>query len=178
MFFEEDDLFFSATSDCDKLLNHIFDISYDIKKVINILKRLLSFYIKSNIGKIIFIFINSKIVDLSFDDYNDVYVFDVAVIDDYKNYNLISYDSIKELDYKLVMESIANLYPLNIDDKKIEKYMFFFFKYIIYSKSIFVYSEEEFVIYFLLNKCVNINQKILPIDFIVNNDIKSFLASL
>lgn len=175
---KDNGLFFNITDDFDKLLQQTFEVSYDNRKIIEILKRLLSYYIKLNIGKSVIIFVNSKIIDVSFDDWDNVYIFDVAVLDDYKKYNLISYDFIRELDFNLIKDNVFSLYPLSIDNEIIGKYMFLYFKCVIYSKSILVYSNEEIIMYSLLNKCVGIKQKIIPINFIVNNDIKSFLATL
>lgn len=174
----ENDLVFNIAEDSDKLLQQAFEVSYDNSRVIDILKKLLSYYIKLNISKVVIIFVNSKIVNVSFDEYDNVYAFDIAIMDDYKKYNLMSYDFIRELDYSLIRNAIFNLYPLCIDKKTIEKYMFLFFKCVIYSKSILVYNDEEILIYSLLSKCVGIKQRIIPINFVVNNDIKSFLATL
>lgn len=175
---QENDLFFDTTDDFDKLLQQVFEVSYDNSKIIDILKRLLFYYIKLNIGKVVIVFVNSKIIDVPFGEYDNVYVFDIAVLDDYKKYNLISYYFIRELDFNLIKDRIYGLYPLSIDSETVRKYFFLYFKFVIYSKSIYVYSNEEILMYSLLNKCVGIKQRVVPINFVVNNDIKSFLTTL
>lgn len=174
----DDDIFYNIVSDLNKILYQGIELSYNEHNLIKTLEKILYEYIEKNNDRTIIMFINSDIVPLSTFSFNNVFVFDITRKKDYIDYNLITKDNIKELDFNIIKDTIIRNYPLIIDSKKIDNYIQIYYKNLIYLDNIYVQSEEELIIYSMLSKNNYLKQCIIPIDIQINNKIKSFLALL
>ncbi len=171
-------IFYDVVQDLNKILYEGIELSYDKSDILNVFKRILYQFLENNYNKTIILFLNSDIVNLELDIFENVYFFDISRNCEIMKYNMISLDTMKELNFILLKEFIMDNYPLVISENDVIKYINKYYKYFICTKCIDVYSQEELIVFSLLSKKNETKQEILPNNFQIDDKIKSYLALL
>jgi hypothetical protein len=174
----DSDIYYEINNNLDKMLYEGIETLYNIENIYNVFTKVITNYFNITTIKTIIIFINSEIFNYNYNIYENIYYFDISKKKNIYRYNLISTDVIKELNINILKNELIKVFPYDIDINYLEKTILLYFKLYIFFNRVIVYSEKDYILFYLLSKYNNINKKIVCVNFIINNNIKSYLAQL
>ncbi len=175
---EDSDYLYFMTDDIKKVITQSIQISHNKNNLDNTFSKLLGEFLSNSFNKNIIIFIDTRIVNFDFSEYDNVFVFDINNSLSLKKYDLLSVDEVKELDFGIIKAEIENIYPVNLDTKKVNTCISAYYRYLLTSKTILAHSNEELIVYTLLSKYNGLNQQIVPKNMVISDNIKSFLSNI
>lgn len=155
-----------------------FQLHYDINDLLVIITKLFKNYIEKNLTKNFVIFYDSELLPLDFSMYDSCYSFDVSKNIDFENYNLICEKEMKEFDLEIINNKLESIWPI---DYKRSIIMIYIREYFIKSSSNMVFvahNEQEYLTYLLMDKIYDNNSKIEYQDFVISDNVKSFLKKI
>ncbi len=173
----DDSINYDTIDDFSKLVSSVVISDYDKKNTINIFFKLLFEYFDNNKNKVIFLFYDSNICDIDLKSYENIYSFDFAKSNKISEYNLIvQTDGMKDFNLEIVKEYIYNVYPKRLDKHRVLLYIKWFYLFWHNVSNICASNVDEYIVYYILmNKS---KQKIYESGIVIDDNIKSFLASL
>lgn len=168
---------YDIIDDFSKLVSSVVISDYDKKNTMDIFFKLLFEYFDNNKNKTIFLFYDSSICDVDLKSYENIYSFDFAKSNKISEYNLIvQTDGMKDFNLEIVKEYIYNLYPKELDKHKVLLYIKWFYLFWHNVSNICASNIDEYIVYYILmNKK---KQRIYEFGIVIDDNIKSFLASL
>jgi hypothetical protein len=174
----DSDIYYEINKDIDKMLYEGIDTCYNIENIYNVFNKVITNYFNIATTKTIIIFTNSEIFNYEYNIYENIYYFDISKKINIYRYNLISTDTIKELNISILKKELIKVFPYNIDIKYLERIILLYFKLYIHFDKVYVHSEKDYIVLYLLSKYNNIKKEIVCENFSINNNIKSYLAQL
>lgn len=139
--------------------------------------KIYNFIISNNINITYIIFYNSQIINIA-KTYDNCYTFDINNYLDIKDYNLIIVDEIREFNYKMLVEYLKNIWPVNYIEEEEENLIAEYFNYVIYLKEFVTQKEKQFLMTKILNKEYKIKQEVECNKLIFDSIIKSYIDNM
>lgn len=174
----DEDFQYCVSDEMKKIITQAIQVSCNKKNIKNTFLNVLEEFLNNCNNKNIIIFINSRLIEFDFTKFDNVLLFDISDVVSLKKYNLISLNEVKELDFEFIKNKIEKDYPINFRERAVYNCISAYYRYLLTSKTVFAYSNEELIVYTLLSKYNNFNQQIIPKNLSVNDNIKSFLANI
>ena len=174
------DIDYEIDDDISKILFNCteFQLNYKWNELIIIFSKLLNNLIKMNPTKHFLIFYDSDLLYFDSKKYDHCYSFNISKNIEFENYNLICEQELVEFNAQMVLEKLENIWPIEFNNEKVKKYIKEFFIRKTSNNSLIAYSEHEYLAYIILNKIYNFYCKIETENFIIGNNVKSFLAKI
>lgn len=164
-------------------LNKIFNSGIQISPIINLeeinlkIIEMLNYLISLKQNKIFIVFYDSEFInfDSSFDN---IYLFNFSQKNSFNSYNLLLINKeIKNFENQLLIDKIKLNWPISYNDFEIEELLNNLLINYFKMDNINSSSQNEIVLYTLLNKFFNLNKKIIIKNMKLNDIIKSFLKN-
>ena len=173
------DINYDLNIDLEKLIMTFtsFNFNYEIDDLTKIFNKIFCDYIKKNSNKIVIVFYNSNLFNFNFNEFDNCYVFDIGNNDLNLN-NLIIDDNIRTFSINKIVENLEKKWPIEFYKDDCVNYIK---KYFIAKKNkdvLYVYNEQEYLVYILMNKISNSNIEIIKKNFHIRDNIKSFLEHI
>lgn len=170
----------TVDEDIEKLIFSItqFNLNYNITNINEILNNLLEQYIKINTNKIILIFYDSSLLNLSFSSFDNCYTFDISESVKIEEYNITSWHEVTDFNYEIIIHELNKQWPIAFNEQEIMKYIKEYFIKISHHIELSISNEKEYLAYFLLNKLYNNSIPINTNQVVLNDNIKSFLEHI
>ena len=162
--------------DLEKLITNFtsFKLNFDVDNLETIFNFLLENYISKNQDKIVIVFYNSNLFTFNWTKYNNCYVFDIGN-NDIDSYNLILDKEIKNFSVDTIIKILEKKWPVNFENESVIQYVKKYFITIKSKNILYSDNEQEYLTYYILNKLLSSNIKIIKNNFHIHNNIKSFL---
>lgn len=171
---------YDIEEDLEKLIFNFvdFNLEVDMNKISEIINCLLENFISKNRNKTFIIFYNSELISLNLDYFDFCYSFDVSDQKNIEDYNLICEDEVKKFDKEMLIEKLESIWPVEFDKEKIIVYTKKYFIYKKYNLPFIAYEEFEYLTYIILSKIYEDKIDISINNFVIRNNIKSFLTKI
>lgn len=171
---------YDIEEDLEKLIFSFvdFNLEVDMNKVSEMINCLLESFVNKNKNKTFIIFYNSELISLDLDYVDFCYSFDVSDRKNIEGYNLICEEKVKKFDKEMLTEKLESIWPVEFDKEKIIVYIKKYFVYKKYNLPFVAYEEFEYLTYVILSKIYKDKVDISINNFVIRDNIKSFLTKI
>ena len=165
----------SFNSNLAIIFNNSFDIVIKEKDKLKLLKRLLIELIKNNLDKKYIIFYDNSIIEIDFNDFDNLFCFNIKQNQEIEKYNIILNSTMINFNLEILLDSLKRDWPISYKEKEIYNTLKFYFDYFYYKSEVNGVSQNIAIITKLINKYYNLNQHLRYKTNNKDDIIKSFL---
>lgn len=164
-------------------ISKIFQNSFDVLPIIEnreeAINKLLNYIVKNTINKKFIIFVNSDLIKINLEEFDNVILFDINNKVNLRHYNLILYDAKRtNFNLEMLLNSLEINWPIDYNKTIVNDWLNYFFKVCFCKDTLYINNNELLIVSSLINKLMQLNMKIIYDTEEIDNIIKSFLADL